>query len=57
MATTSLAVSALASGILIDRVGHRPLLAVLGFLMAAPGAAWLLTPSGRTGAVAGSRPT
>jgi MFS family permease len=50
VATTSLAVSAFAAGALIDTVGHRTLLVLLGALMAAPGAAWLIAL--RTGALA-----
>ncbi|WP_170177900.1 MFS transporter [Thermomonospora umbrina] len=42
VATTSLAISALVSGALLDAFGHRALFVVLGALMAIPGAAWLL---------------
>ncbi|MFD0899258.1 MFS transporter [Actinomadura sediminis] len=49
VATTSLALSAFTTGALIETLGHRVLLVLLGTLMAAPGAAWLLAL--RTGAL------
>ncbi|RFS83327.1 MFS transporter [Actinomadura spongiicola] len=49
VATGALALSAFAAGALLDVLGHRVLLVILGTLMAAPGLAWLLAL--RTGAV------
>ncbi|HEX2313259.1 MAG TPA: MFS transporter [Thermomonospora sp.] len=53
VATTSLAVSAFAAGALLDALGHRALLVILGALMAAPGAAWLAAL--RAGAITPAR--
>ncbi|WP_165969025.1 MFS transporter [Actinomadura sp. KC06] len=49
VATAGLTLSAFAAGALLDVLGHRILLVLLGLLMAAPGAAWLLAL--RTGAI------